>query len=42
MDSLMPQFVSLKKAQGLLALETRSKKDAALGAVSAAINAARG
>ncbi|MDR0720750.1 MAG: glutamate-5-semialdehyde dehydrogenase [Treponema sp.] len=41
MDSLMPQFVSLKKAQGLLALESRAKKDAALGAVSAAINAAR-
>jgi glutamate-5-semialdehyde dehydrogenase len=39
--SLLPLFKSLKEAQALLALETRQKKDAALGDVCAAINAAR-
>jgi len=38
MGSLDPVFISLKKAQILLALQNRSQKDAALAAAAAAIN----
>ncbi|GHV68170.1 gamma-glutamyl phosphate reductase [Spirochaetia bacterium] len=41
MYDLTPVFVSLKKAQALLALENRSRKDKALEAAAAAINADR-
>jgi glutamate-5-semialdehyde dehydrogenase len=41
MSSLTPVFVSLKKAQGRLALQNRGQKDAALIAAAAAIDGAR-
>jgi len=41
MSSLTPVFTSLKKAQGLLALQNRAQKDAALNAAASAIDRAR-